>query len=153
MAEKVRAKPDFIMEICPEVSMESLKFRCVECDVKLSRMHHYLDPRLCDYTGLWFCPSCHWNQKMITPARLVRNWQHEGSEVSQASFQYLTLMFRKPVINVEAINPKLFAVVPEMDAVRKGRRKVMLMKEYLAVCRIASDQKLLLKLASRWLNC
>jgi hypothetical protein len=38
----------------------------------------------------------------------------------------------------------------EMDTVRKGRRKIILMKEYLAVCRIASEQKILLSLASRY---
>lgn len=65
--------------------------------------------RLCDYTGLSFCPSCHWNARMVTPARLVRNWQHDGREVSQASFQYLNLMFRKPVINVQVVNPKVWS--------------------------------------------
>ena len=105
--------------------------------------------RLCDYTGLTYCPGCHWNARSVTPARILRNWQFEEFEVSQASKQYLTLMLRKPAINVQIVNPKLFAVVQEMDAVRKGRRKIILMKEYLKVCRIAVEQKILLQLASR----
>merc|ERR1719270_3032143 len=36
VAQKVRTAPDFIMDICPEKSLPSLKYRCVECDRKLT---------------------------------------------------------------------------------------------------------------------
>ena len=104
---------------------------------------------MCDYTGLSYCPGCHWNARSVTPARILRNWQFEELEVSQASSQYLMLMLRRPAINVQTVNPTLFAVVQEMDVVRKGRRKIISMKEYLKVCRIASEQKILLQLSSR----
>lgn len=149
VAIKVRTQPDFIMDICPERVLPHLKYRCVECDVKFSRKDPNREPRMCDYTGLSFCPRCHWNATAATPARIVHNWDFEPRPVSQATKQYLLLMQRKPVINIDAINPKLFAIVQELVEVAEHRANIMLMKKYLTVCRIASEEKLLLHLISR----
>jgi len=164
VAQKVKVQPDFIMDICPEKSLPSLKYRCVECDVKLtsvsgsgaaaaadqsSSSNARTVPRLCDYTGLYFCGSCHWNASSATPARIVRNWDFGERPVSQATKQYLRLMIRKPVINVRAENPKLFAVIPELAHVDHLRHNIMLMKKYLVVCRIAAEAKILLHLVAR----
>ena len=84
-----------------------------------------------------------------TPARIVHNWDFEAHPVSQATKQYLFLMLRKPVIDINATNPKLSAVVEEVAKVTQLRSKIMLMKNYLTLCRIASKEKLLLILVSR----
>jgi len=146
VAIKAKTQPDFIMDICPERMLPQLKYRCVECDKKFSSS---LLPRLCDYTGLSFCPNCHWNAVSPTPARIIHNWDFEPRPVSQATKQYLYLMHRKPVIDIAAANPKLFAVVQELVEVAQMRSNIMLMKKYLTVCRIASEEKLLLSLISR----
>ena len=49
------------------------------------------------------------------------------------------------MIDIAAANPKLFAVVQELVEVAQMRSNIMLMKKYLTVCRIASEEKLLLK--------
>ena len=41
-----------------------------------------LDARLCDYTGLFFCTKCHWNETMIIPGRIIHNWDFEPRKVS-----------------------------------------------------------------------
>lgn len=146
VAIKAKTQPDFIMDICPERMLPQLKYRCVECDKKFNCM---VAPRLCDYTGLSFCPECHWNAVSPTPARIIHNWDFEPRPVSQATKQYLYLMHRKPVIDIAAANPKLFAVVQELVEVAQMRSNIMLMKKYLTVCRIASEEKLLLNLVSR----
>ena len=53
------------------------------------------------------------------------------------------------MIDIAAANPKLFAVVQELVEVAQMRSNIMLMKKYLTVCRIASEEKLLLNLVSR----
>merc|ERR1712113_1244673 len=58
-------------------------------------------------------------------------------------------MQRKPVVDISEANPKLFAVVQELVEVQELRCNIILMKKYLTVCRIASDEKLLLHLVSR----
>jgi len=155
VAQKVRTQPDFIMDICPEKSLPSLKYRCVECDRKLTAAFEDMNsieissPRLCDYTGLYFCGSCHWGATSPTPARIVHNWDFAEAPVSQATKQYLFLMIRKPVINVRLENPKLFAVIQELAHVDHLRHNIMLMKKYLVVCRIAAEAKILLHLVAR----
>lgn len=146
VALKVKSQPDFIMDICPERILPQLKYRCVECDKKFSVKR---PPRLCDYTGLSFCPNCHWNAMAPTPARIIHNWDFSPRPVSQATKQYLFLMQRKPVIDISQANHKLFAVVQELVEVSTLRTKIMLMKKYLTLCRIAVEEKLLLNLVSR----
>ena len=58
-------------------------------------------------------------------------------------------MSRKPVINIKEENPKLFAVVQELDHVNQLRKKIITMKKYMVVCRIAQKQKILLYLVSK----
>ena len=84
---QVRTQPDFIMDICPERSLPSLKYRCVECDGKLAPNDPEREPRLCDYTGLSFCPRCHRMALEPTPARIIHNWDFEPRPVSQVSIK------------------------------------------------------------------
>jgi len=79
----------------------------------------------------------------------VRNWDFEPRFVSQATKQYLSLMSGKPVINIKQENPKLFAVVQELDQVHQLRKNIIILKRYMVVCRIAQQQKILLHLASK----
>ena len=83
---------------------QSFFYRCVECDKKFSVKR---PPRLCDYTGLSFCPDCHWNAMAQTPARIIHNWDFSPRPVSQATKQYLFLMQRKPVIDISQANHKV----------------------------------------------
>ena len=149
VAIKVRAQPDFILEICPEKLLPEQAYCCVECDVMLSWDDPEREPRLCDYTGLHFCPGCHWNARSVTPARILFNWEFKEHPVSQATKQYLYLMWKRPVLNIRKIVPELFAFAPDLNAVQHARDRVMLAKKYLTVCRIASEERLLLKLAPR----
>ena len=149
VAVKVRTQPDFILDICPEKLLDVQAYCCVECDVKLSWKDPARTPRLCDYTGLHFCPGCHWNARSVTPARILLNWEFEEHPVSQATKQYLFLMWKKPALNVKKIVPALFGFVPELNLAQHGRENVMLAKKYLSVCRIASEEKLLLLLSPR----
>ena len=41
--------------------------------------------RICDYTGLYYCTFCHWNEQAVTPARIVHNWRFDKHPVSAAA--------------------------------------------------------------------
>lgn len=88
-------------------------------------------------------------QKMFFYLRIIRNWDFEPRQVSQATKQYLALMSRKPVINIKQENSKLFAVVQELDHVNQLRRNIISLKKYMVVCRVAQKQKILLCLISK----
>ena len=101
---------------------QSFFYRCVECDKKFSVKR---PPRLCDYTGLSFCPDCHWNAMAQTPARIIHNWDFSPRPVSQATKQYLFLMQRKPVIDISQANHKVSTVVinNKKDTPNKDKKK------------------------------
>ena len=84
-----------LRKLNPSFPHTRLKYRCAECDSRLSPEEGSgLNPRLCDYTGLSFCPGCHWLDRAVVPARAVRNWDFDPRPVSRAAAQYLALMKR-----------------------------------------------------------
>lgn len=43
------------------------------------------EARQCDYTGQYYCSSCHWNDTAIIPARVIHNWEFEPRKVQKHS--------------------------------------------------------------------
>ena len=41
----------------------------------------YSEPRICDYSGNYYCELCHWNDPMLIPARVLHNWDFDGWKV------------------------------------------------------------------------
>ncbi|KAJ8933336.1 hypothetical protein NQ318_016079 [Aromia moschata] len=80
------------------------------------------DARRCDYTGQYFCSACHWGSSAVVPARVVHNWDLATYPVSQASLQQLRVTARRPLINLEKLNPRLFSLVHELNLVRRLRQ-------------------------------
>lgn len=78
----------------------------------------WVEPRLCDYSGLYYCQKCHWNTLAIIPARVIRNWDIEPRRVSRAAAQLLMLLENRPVLSLEELNPKLFELVPDLSLVK-----------------------------------
>jgi len=132
--------------ICPEISLVEQNYECAECGFKFSPNSGH---RLCDYTGQWYCQSCHWGYTSPSPARIMHNWDFTPMPVCQASYQYLGLMRKRPVINLENLSPGLSVVAAELSAVDRQRKNVLIMKNYLTVCRVAQNQRLLRKLEER----
>ncbi|XP_059615219.1 differentially expressed in FDCP 8 homolog isoform X2 [Phlebotomus argentipes] len=131
-------------DICPEVGLAEQKYKCAECSVPLTFTKlPWTEARLCDYSGLYFCPTCHWNNSSAIPARIVHNWDFTPRRVGRASLQELVLLHDKPVINLEELNPKLFVFVQKLAHVKKVRVDLFHMKKYLTECRLAGAEKLL----------
>jgi len=86
---------------------------------------------------------------MVIPARVLHNWDFEPRKVCRASKQFLQLMKRKAVINVDIINPMLFTFVEELRLVKKLREDILIMKTYFLSCKAALKSKLLLQLSPR----
>ncbi|KAG8183615.1 hypothetical protein JTE90_025166 [Oedothorax gibbosus] len=146
---KVLDKCSYELSICPVLGLSQQKFRCAECKRKFIFKNDMCLPRLCDYSGLFYCSYCHWNSVSIIPSRVIHNWDFEPQKVCRASLQYLRLMVKKPILNLESLNPTLFALVTDLGQIKKLREDILLMKQYFVTCHIAQDQKLLLLLRDR----
>ncbi|KAG1689651.1 Differentially expressed in FDCP 8 [Nymphon striatum] len=146
---KITDNPKYNLDICPETGLSTQHYRCTECQSLISPKNGDMEPRLCDYTGSYYCPQCHWNNTAVIPARVLFNWDFERRKVSRASKQFLKLMKRKSVIKLEEINPMLFTFVKELHTIKELREGILIMKIYFVSCKEATEDKLLLKLQDR----
>uniref|UniRef100_A0A1B6CE20 Phorbol-ester/DAG-type domain-containing protein n=1 Tax=Clastoptera arizonana TaxID=38151 RepID=A0A1B6CE20_9HEMI len=128
--------------ICPEVGLGVQSFRCAECKAHVTFKNSWAEPRLCDYNGLYYCTSCHWNNSAIIPARVMKNWDFAPRFVCQASFQLLKLSKTRPLLT---LNCKLYGLVEDLGQLKKLRHDILLMKSYLITCKEALEQKLIWK--------
>jgi len=135
-----------LFRICPELSLAEQNFSCAECGYSFKQ---FLDARLCDYTGRSYCCNCHWAGLSPSPARIVHNWDFTPQPMSQAALQYIHIVIKKPLVNLEQINPSLCAVIQEVGVVARQRKQLLSMKKYLIVCRIAQEEKILTQLHER----
>uniref|UniRef100_A0A0L8I547 RING-type domain-containing protein n=1 Tax=Octopus bimaculoides TaxID=37653 RepID=A0A0L8I547_OCTBM len=95
---KIAQGQSIITDICPERGLSLQKFRCVDCrePTEFQSNQGWSKPRLCDYSGLYYCELCHWGDEMVIPAR-----DFEPQKVSHASRQFVKLMLQKPVLDLE----------------------------------------------------
>ncbi|XP_046587359.1 differentially expressed in FDCP 8 homolog isoform X2 [Neodiprion lecontei] len=159
----------FTKDICPERGLSAQLYRCAECNASITfnKLIHclflqaftkglflscfgspfkyteaaWIEPRLCDYTGLYYCQRCHWNTTAPIPARIIRNWDMEPRKVSRAAAQLLEILEQRPVLNLEQLNPKLFTLVPDLSLV-KLREELQMIKRYLVFCPNADNEGL-----------
>lgn len=131
------------MRICPEVGLSLQMYKCAECSIQLMNKLCYLEPRKCNYSGLFFCKSCHWNDYSIIPGNIIHNWDFEQRPVSRQSLQEINLFYERPVIKLEEVNPKLFVFVQKLGNIKQKRLNLIEMKRYLDVCKIAIASKLI----------
>lgn len=161
---RVSEDPTYILRICPEVGLSAQGYKCAECKRVITNTHPrgiscfgdplrkesaWSEPRRCDYTGLYYCPACHWESRVVLPARVLHNWDFEERGVSRQAKQFLALMKTKPVLNLELLNPHLFKFVEELSMVKKLREDILLMKRYLETCRNAQETRMLRQLEER----
>lgn len=130
------------MRICPEIGLSIQLYKCAECGIQLMNKALYLEPRKCNYSGLYFCKNCHWNDYSIIPGNIIRNWDFEQRPVGRQSLQEINLFYERPVIKLEEINPKLFVFVQKLGNIKQKRLNLMEMKKYLDVCKIAIAAKM-----------
>ncbi|XP_045625788.1 differentially expressed in FDCP 8 isoform X2 [Procambarus clarkii] len=176
---KVNEDATYILRICPEVGLSAQNYKCAECKIlitnkftvitksgkKLRCKAHprgvscfgdpfkkdnaWCEPRRCDYTGLYYCPACHWNSRLVMPSRVVHNWDFEERVVSRQAKQFLLLMKNRPVLHLEKLNSHLFKFVEELSTVKKLREDLLIMKQYLGTCRTAQESRMLRQLEER----
>ncbi|KAI5098491.1 differentially expressed in FDCP 8-like, partial [Silurus meridionalis] len=142
---KVSHQSEYELNICPEIGLDKQDYRCAECRAQISLRGVPSEARQCDYTGQYYCSSCHWNDTAIIPARVIHNWEFEPKKVCRSSMRYLTLMISRPVLKLKEINPLLFNFVEELVEIRKLRQDILLMKPYFITCKEAMEARLLLQ--------
>jgi hypothetical protein len=105
--------------ICPEIGISKQSFKCADCEEVIS----FGTSRICDYDGLYYCFSCHWNDWERTPARILHNWDFSVRPVSRRSLQIITFIKRQPVLfDVLDFNPMLYGLVEDLPFIKVHAR-------------------------------
>ncbi|XP_033857110.1 pleckstrin homology domain-containing family M member 3-like [Acipenser ruthenus] len=122
-----------------EKGLTAQSFRCAGCQrpVGLSRGR----AKVCCYSGLYYCQSCHEDDVFLIPARLVHNWDTRKHKVSKQAKEFLEFVLEEPLIDIQLQNPCLYAHVDSLAAALRLRQQLKSLRAYLFSCRagVAED--------------
>ncbi|XP_014240512.1 differentially expressed in FDCP 8 homolog isoform X1 [Cimex lectularius] len=120
-------------KICPEVGLDRQDYKCFECENPINFVQRgNNEARKCDYSGRYFCKSCHWNSLSVIPARIMHNWDFEPKPVSQAAYQLIKMTKERPLI---ILDNSLYPLIEELNKIKKMREQLGHMKLYISTCR------------------
>ncbi|MBN3283218.1 PKHM3 protein, partial [Polyodon spathula] len=97
--------------------------------------------KVCCYSGLYYCQSCHEDDVFLIPARLVHNWDTRKHKVSKQAKEFLEFVLEEPLIDIQLQNPCLYAHVDSLAAALRLRQQLKSLRAYLFSCRagVAED--------------
>ncbi|CAF4628213.1 unnamed protein product, partial [Rotaria magnacalcarata] len=97
--------------------------------------------RYCEYTGKYFCRSCHSDKKSFLPSCVIIKWDFSSKHsVSNFAFDYLNRIYSEPTFNVNDLNPKLFEKNKQLRAIDELRWSLFYLRHYILTCRFAEEK-------------
>ncbi|CAF2050805.1 unnamed protein product [Rotaria magnacalcarata] len=97
--------------------------------------------RYCEYTGKYFCRSCHSDKKSFLPSYVIIKWDFSSKHsVSNFAFDYLNRIYSEPTFNVNDLNPKLFEKNKQLRAIDELRWSLFYLRHYILTCRFAEEK-------------
>lgn len=116
-----------------EKGLDAQSFKCAGCPQQIGPSRGRA--KLCEFSGKYYCDSCHTGETAIIPSRMVHNWDLTPREVSVKAVQLLAQVEQEPLLNVEQLNPELVKHSESMAQAQSLRQKLRLLGDYLLTCR------------------
>uniref|UniRef100_A0A673ACI6 Pleckstrin homology domain containing, family M (with RUN domain) member 1 n=1 Tax=Sphaeramia orbicularis TaxID=375764 RepID=A0A673ACI6_9TELE len=123
-----------------EKGLDSQNFKCAGCPQQIGPSLGRA--RLCEFSGQYYCDSCHQGDTTIIPSRMVHNWDLTRREVSKRALRLLAQVEQEPLLNLEQLNPELVKHAESMAQAHSLRQKLRLLGDYLLICRSGAWKKL-----------
>ncbi|XP_049614545.1 pleckstrin homology domain-containing family M member 1 [Syngnathus scovelli] len=147
-----RLKEDgpLLVHLCTVPSQNGLdtqSFKCAGCSQQIGPSLGRA--RLCEFTGQYYCDSCHRGDTTIIPSRMLHNWDLNKREVSRRAQWVLAQVEQEPLLNLEQLNPDLLTHSETMALVHNLRRRLRLLGEYLLTCRSGACKMLQARMEQR----
>ncbi|XP_074519708.1 pleckstrin homology domain-containing family M member 1 [Halichoeres trimaculatus] len=147
-----RLKEDgaFLVHLCAvpsEKGLDAQGFRCAGCPRQIGPSLGRA--RLCEFSGLYYCDSCHHGDTSIIPSRVVHNWDLTQREVSKKALRLLAQVVYEPLLNLEQLNPELVLHAESMAQAQSLRQRLRLLGDYLLACRSGACKKLQTRMNQR----
>lgn len=90
--------------------------------------------RYCEYSGKYYCSSCHENEMFFIPAHILQNWNLSRFAVSKFSYRLLEEIYSEPLFNIMTINPQLYQQAIELKKIKALRQQIFYMKDFVLTC-------------------
>nr|XP_020472223.1 pleckstrin homology domain-containing family M member 1 [Monopterus albus] len=130
-----------------EKGLDTQSFRCAGCPQQIGPSLGRA--RLCEFSGKYYCDSCHQGDTTIIPSRMVHNWDLTQREVSKKALRLLAQVEQEPLLNVEQLNPELVKHAESMAQAHNLRQRLRLLGDYLLTCRSGAGKKLQARMEQR----
>ncbi|XP_051894544.1 pleckstrin homology domain-containing family M member 1 isoform X3 [Pristis pectinata] len=130
-----------------EMSFKVTHRRKAGCSQKIG--FSFGKPKVCAYSGLYYCEMCHQDTETIIPSRMIHNWDLTKQGVSNVAAKFLQQIQNEPFIDLDAINGSLYQYVERMAQARKSRDRLKLLEDYLFTCRSGAVQDLYKRLEQK----
>lgn len=121
------------LKICPISGLGRQHFRCHDCH-KVIGIGDYPDARLCELSGFYFCPECHSDDKALSPALIINNWDFKKVPVSKTFHSVAGSDSRSKLYDLEKLNPDLFVYEGELQDIKLIRVKLSTLASSFMSC-------------------
>ncbi|NXH65158.1 PKHM1 protein, partial [Rhabdornis inornatus] len=123
----------YLVAIPMEKGLDSQSFICAGCSRQIG--FSFTRPKLCAFSGLYYCDSCHQDEETVIPSRLIHNWDLTKRGVCKQALKFLTQIRNQPLIDLKLVNESLYEHVERMGRILRSREQLKLLGDYLIMCR------------------
>ncbi|XP_045840100.1 pleckstrin homology domain-containing family M member 1 isoform X1 [Meles meles] len=137
----------YLVAIPTEKGLDSQGCFCAGCSRQIG--FSFVRPKLCAFSGLYYCDICHQDDASVIPARIIHNWDLTKRPICRQALRFLTQIRAQPLINLQLVNASLYEHVEQMRLVRSCREQLKLLGDYLGLCRSGALKELSKRLNHR----
>ncbi|CAO2624821.1 Pleckstrin homology domain-containing family M member 3 [Lemmus lemmus] len=123
-----------------ERGLTAQSFRCAGCQRSIGLSNG--KAKVCNYSGWYYCSSCHVDDSFLIPARVVHNWDTSKYKVSKQAKEFLEYVYEEPLIDIQQENPMLYLHAEPLATVVRLRQQLKSLRAYLFSCRAAVAEDL-----------
>ncbi|CAF1127809.1 unnamed protein product [Adineta steineri] len=97
--------------------------------------------RYCEYTGKYFCRSCHCDKRFYLPSYIITKWEFSNKHsISNFAYDYLNRIFAEPIFNIYDLNSKLYEKSNKLRMMNQLRWALYFLRNYISTCRFAEEK-------------
>ncbi|KAM9598180.1 pleckstrin homology domain-containing family M member 1 [Trichechus inunguis] len=137
----------YLVAIPTEKGLDSQGCFCAGCSRQIG--FSFVRPKLCAFSGLYYCDICHQDDASVIPARIIHNWDLTKRPICRQALKFLTQIQAQPFINLQLVNASLYEHVERMCLIGRSREQLKLLGDYLSLCRSGALKELSKRLDHR----
>ncbi|XP_060059294.1 pleckstrin homology domain-containing family M member 1 isoform X2 [Erinaceus europaeus] len=130
----------YLVAIPTEKGLDSQGCFCAGCSRQIG--FSFVRPKLCAFSGLYYCDICHQDDASVIPARIIHNWDLTKRPICRQALKFLTQIRAQPLINLQLVNSSLYDHVERMHLIERSREQLKLLGDYLGLCRSGALKEL-----------